>query len=123
LTTPAQYVSAYGLIVSVADFVTTSVPLINGFVTVVTVAVVIGKVAVLDPAGTVTVGGTDAATLLLESDTVNPPAPASAVSVTVPTEPVPPVTVAGETLSDESITGGVERPAACHPCPWAIPVQ
>src|SRR5208282_3797845 len=47
-------------------------------------------------AGTVTVAGTTALTLLLERVTLAPPAGAAPPSVTVPVEPWPPVTPAGE---------------------------
>ena len=70
----------------------------------VTVFVVTVKIAVLLPAETVTVAGTEAAAvLLLESVTTAPPAGAGTLSVTVPVDDVPPVTLAGLTVSEETV--------------------
>jgi hypothetical protein len=64
------------------------------------------KVAVMAPAGTVTLAGTvAAAVLLLDSVTGAPPAGAGPLSVTVPVEELPPVTLAGLRLSEESVGG------------------
>src|SRR5215210_2850257 len=64
------------------------------------------KVALVDPAGTVTLAGTvAAAVLLLESATDAPPAGAAEVSVTVPVDELPPVTPVGLRLSEESAAG------------------
>src|SRR6267143_172197 len=64
------------------------------------------KLALVPPAGTVTLEGTVAAlVLLLESVTCPPPAGAGAFSVTVPVEELPPVTLARLTVSDETIGG------------------
>ena len=61
-----------------------------------TVAVVMLKVAVVLPAATVAVEGTAAfPELLLDKFTTKPPVGAGAVSVTVPTEVLPPRTVVG----------------------------
>ncbi len=70
------------------------------FVELETNDVVIVKFALVWPAGTVTVGGTVAAlVLLLDSGTAMPPVGAATLSVTVPvTVPTPPVVVLG--LSD-----------------------
>jgi len=58
------------------------------------------NVAVVAPAGTVTVAGTVAAAVLLDvSETIVPPAGAAAPSVTVPVEVLPPVTVDGYKVS------------------------
>jgi hypothetical protein len=61
---------------------------------VVTALVVIGNVAMVDPAGTLTLAGTAATAALLESVTAAPPGGAP-LSVTVPCEAVPPMTLAG----------------------------
>jgi hypothetical protein len=54
------------------------------------------KFAVVAPAGTVTLAGTDAIEgLLLDSLTTTPPDGAEPLNVTVPVEEAPPVTVAG----------------------------
>jgi len=65
------------------------------------------KPALVAPAVTVTLAGTVAiAVLLLESATVAPPVGAGVVRVTVPVEGVPPVTLAGLRLTEESVGGG-----------------
>src|SRR5258705_218130 len=64
------------------------------------------NVAMVAPAATVTLDGTvAAAVLLLESATVAPPAGAAPLSVTVPVEEFPPVTLVGFTGSAERETG------------------
>ncbi len=71
-----------------------------------TALVLTANVAVVAPAATVTLEGTVAATvLLLESATVAPPAGAAPLSVTVPVEEFPPVTLVGFTESAERETG------------------
>jgi hypothetical protein len=72
------------------------------------------NVALVDPAGTVTLGGTvAAAVLLLDSETAKPPDGAADVSVTVPVAGSGPTIVVGLTLSADSDGdvdgGGVER--------------
>src|SRR2546428_13016052 len=64
------------------------------------------KLALVPPAETVTLAGTTTAGLLLESVTCAPPAGAGAFSVTVPVEGLPPVTLVGLTVSDETIGVG-----------------
>ena len=60
------------------------------------------KVALVTPAATVTLGGTLATVvLLLESATCAPPAGAGPLSVTVPVEGFPPVTLVGFSASEE----------------------
>ena len=70
-----------------------------------TAVVVMVKVAVVAPAATVTLAGTDAAALLLERVTLRPPVGAALPSVTVPVDEVPPVTEVGFIATDET-TGG-----------------
>src|SRR4051794_22215991 len=82
-----------GLTVRVADRVAPPpVAEIATAVDAATVLVVTVKVALVAPAGTVTLAGTfAAAVLLLASVTTIPPAGAAAVRVTVPVEELPPV--------------------------------
>ena len=64
------------------------------------------KVALVLPAGTVTLEGTLAAPLLLESVTCAPPAGAAPLSVTVPVEDcTPPTTLVGFNVSEETVGG------------------
>jgi hypothetical protein len=64
------------------------------------------KVALVDPAATVTLAGTvAAAVLLLDKETCRPPAGAEEVRVTVPVAGLPPTTVVGLRLSVESEAG------------------
>ena len=72
----------------------------------VTALVLIVKVALAAPAGTITLEGTLATVLLLESRTWAPPAGAGALSVTVPVEELPPVTVEGLSVSEERVGTG-----------------
>lgn len=67
-----------------------------------TVAVVMGKLADVDPASIVTVACTPAEKLELVSATVAPPAGAGSVKVTVPVELEPPTTLAGFKVMLES---------------------
>ena len=64
------------------------------------------KVAVMPPVGTVTLAGTVATlVLLLERATTAPPLGAGPLSVTVPVEELPPVTLVGLRVSEESVGG------------------
>src|SRR5881398_1620361 len=73
-----------------------------------TALVLIVKVAVVLAAGTVTLEGTLAAALLLESVTCAPPAGAGPLSVTVPVDDcAPPITLVGFNVSEETAGGGV----------------
>ena len=71
-----------------------------------TMEVLTRKVALMAPAGTVTLEGTLAAPLLLESATCAPPAGAGPLSVTVPVEDVPPITLVGFSTSEETVGRG-----------------
>src|SRR5256886_3695036 len=73
-----------------------------------TALVLIVNVALVAPVATVTLEGTvTAAVLLLESATCGPPAGAAPLNVTVPVEDcVPPITLVGLSVSDESVAGG-----------------
>ena len=73
----------------------------------VTALVLTVNVALVAPAATVTLEGTvAAAVLLLESATVAPPAGAAPLSVTVPVEEFPPVTLVGFSPSEARVGGG-----------------
>jgi len=72
-----------------------------------TTLVLTGKVALVAPAGTVTLPATVAAAeLLLDSVTCAPPPGAGPSSVTVPVELLPPATVVGLSASEERRTSG-----------------
>ena len=91
----------------------------------VTDVVEIVKAALVAPAATVTLAGTVAAALLVESVTPNPPAGAAAVSVTVPCAETPPVTLVGLTdtaESDAAAGGGVTVSVAVFVAPPYAPV-
>ena len=67
------------------------------------------NVALVAPAGTVTLEGTLAAALLLESATCAPPVGAGPLSVTVPVEDcTPPITLVGFSVSEEREGAGGE---------------
>src|SRR5437764_9669313 len=85
-----------------------------------TAVVLIVKVAVVLAAGTVTLEGTLAAALLLESATCAPPAGAGPLSVTVPVEDcTPPATLVGFNVSEETAGrgGGITVSEADVPVP------
>jgi hypothetical protein len=76
-------------------------------VDVVTALVLAVNVALLAPAATVTVAGTVAVdVLLLERETTAPPVGAGPLSVTVPVEGDPPVTLVGFSVSEERVRAG-----------------
>ena len=68
----------------------------------VTAVVVTLNVAVVLPAATVTLAGTVADELLLDSATEIPPVGAAALTVTVPVEELPPVTDVGLSDTEDS---------------------
>jgi hypothetical protein len=72
-------------------------------VEMVTALVLTVKVALLAPARTVTLEGTLATTLLLESITCAPPVGAGPLSVTVPVDCTPPVTLMGFSVTEERL--------------------
>src|SRR5437763_3543628 len=74
-------------------------------VDVATALVVTLKLALVAPAGTVTLAGTAAAGLLLKSVTCAPPAGAAKLSVTVPLAEAPPVRIRG--LTARAVITGV----------------
>ena len=71
-----------------------------------TALVAIVKVALVAPCATDTPAGTVAAALPLDRETAKPPAGAGDVSVTVPCDEAPPVTLAGFAARVESDAGG-----------------
>src|ERR1043166_4639949 len=104
----ASGVADTGLTASVAGRPTpASVAVSVTLVALVTAVVVAVKPALVAPAAIVTLAGTDATPgRLLASDATTPPAGAALVNVTVPAEELPPVTLAGLTLTAESDAGG-----------------
>jgi hypothetical protein len=92
-----------------------SVAVITAVVVVVTDVVVTVNEALVDPAATVTLPGTLAEPLLLESETTEPPEGAALDSVTVPCEELPPVTLVGFNVTEETVgeDAGVMVKVAC----------
>lgn len=82
-----------------------------------TAFVLIVNVPVDCPAATTAVGKTDAAGLLLVTDTVAPFGPATPDNVTVPVTVVPPPTEDGLTETDANVAGFTVRPAVAAPFP------
>ena len=76
-----------------------------------TALVVTVNVALVDPAATVTLAGVCAAALLLDNVTIDPPVGAAALSVTVPVELLPPVTLVGLSVTEETAGGFTVRVA------------
>lgn len=75
-------------------------------VAVVTDVVVTVKLALVDPAETVTLAGVDTDVALSETETVAPPLGAAPLKVTVPCEEAPPVTLDGLTATAVRVTPG-----------------
>jgi hypothetical protein len=71
------------------------------------------NVALVAPAGMVTLEGTAAAPLLLDSATCAPPAGAGPSSTTVPVTGVPPATLAWLRLSADTLGGTTVSDAVC----------
>jgi hypothetical protein len=104
---------ATGLTVNAATTEEPFVAVMFGVAVAATALVVTGKVAVVAPANTVTVGGVGTAATagrLLERFTVNPPAGAATFNWTVAVDVVPAATVAGAKVSDaiHGVTVSVE---------------
>jgi hypothetical protein len=98
--------------VSVVVRLTPRLPVIVALVFAVTGLLVTVKVAVVAPAGTVTVAGTvAAAVLLLERVTVAPPVGAGPVKVTVPVDDVPPITEVGLSVTELRVAAETVRVA------------
>ena len=98
----------YSNTVSVADLIVLLYEAeIVAEVDITTIDVLTVKVALALPAGMVTMDGTLAAPLLLESMTCAPPAGAGPLIVTVPVENcTPPTTLVGFSVSEATVMGG-----------------
>src|SRR5512132_1486455 len=93
-------------------------------VAVVTALLVTAKVPAVAPAATVTETGTVAALmLLLVRVTTAPPAGAAAASVTVPVLPMPPITVAGFSVTDTTAADGLTVRTAVFAAPLKVAVM
>ena len=97
--------SAGGVMVNGAEAVVPYVPEMFAIVEDATAFVLMLKVAPLAPAATVAAVGTTAAELSLANAIVRPPLGAGPLIVTVPVEPVPPVTLLGLTVTELMVTG------------------
>ena len=106
--------------VSVVVFVVPPVAEIVTGVLTPTAVVLIPNVAVVDPAGTVTLAGTVAAALLLDNAMGQPPAGAGAFNVTVPVAAYPPLIVDGFTDTDSNEVVVICRLADWIPFPLAV---
>jgi len=90
------------------------VPVIVIDVAAVTVLVVTANVALVAPAATVTLAGSEATAVFeLARVTTSPPLGAALVRVAVPVVPVPPTSVAGFTLTADTLATGGAGGAAC----------
>jgi len=90
-------------------------------VLVATPEVVTVNVVEEEPAGTVTVKGTDAQVLFEDNDTDTPPDGAVPLRVTVPVDGFPPTTEVGETDRAETVTGWIVN-VAVSDVPLRVPV-
>ena len=68
-----------------------------------TVLVFTGKLALMAPAATVTLGGTVAEVLLLDREMTAPPLAAGLLRVTVPVDGFPPLTLVGLTVNEARV--------------------
>ena len=104
---------------SVAFFVPLYEAEMSALVEVITILVVTVNVALVAPAGTVTLAGTLAAVLSLEMRTCEPPAGAGPFRVTVPVDVPsgPPMTLLGVRTSEETAGGRTVRMAVRVPPP------
>lgn len=111
-----------GVTVSVAVRVTppAAAPMVTG-VDAVTELVAMANVALVAPCATVTLAGTAAAGLSLDSNAVNPPDGAALVRVTVPCDALPPVTLDGLTVTDDNEAGGFTVKVALRLAPPKLP--
>jgi hypothetical protein len=75
------------------------------------------KLALDWPNAMVTVAGTVAAGLLLDSDTTTPPAAALPLSITVPIDGFPPITLFGLRVTDARDAGPIVRVAVFETLP------
>ena len=102
--------SAGGLMVRLADAVLpASLAVMMTVVCATTAEVVAVNVALVMPAETVPLAGTDAAALLLDRVSTTPPAGAGTDKVTAPVEVFPPVTAIGLIVSDVTAGGSMVR--------------
>ena len=97
--------SAGGVMVNRAEAVVPYVPEMFATVEDATGLVVTLKVATVAPAATVTLVGTTAAELSLAKVIVTPLLGAGPLMVTVPVEPVPPITLLGLRVTELTLTG------------------
>ena len=112
-----------GSTVNVAAFVekTPRAAIIAPPVAVETDLVVTGKVATMAPAWTVTLGGTVAAEFWFDSVMMYPPAGAGPLMVTLPVDPLPPVTLAGLRVNESNPGGKTVRTAVLGEAPPICP--
>src|SRR5262245_56843409 len=98
------------VMVSAAPIVTLRTAQMVTSVLAATLVVVTVKLALVPPAGTVRLAGTLAAELLVASCTAVPPASAGALIVTTPLAELPPVTLAGLTVTERTQRGSALPP-------------